>query len=76
MAEIGDVRRFTHKGALVAFAGVGTPPFQSGTFDSKSRHVSKKVSPHLRRVLFEVVSMIFLHGNTENSIYCFMDKKQ
>ena len=29
MAEIGDVRRFTHKGALVAFAGVDAPPFQS-----------------------------------------------
>ena len=38
MAEIGDVRRFTHKGALVAFAGVDAPPYQSGTFDSKSRH--------------------------------------
>ena len=31
MAEIGDVRRFTHKGALVAFAGMDAPPFQSGT---------------------------------------------
>ena len=76
MAEIGDVRRFTRKGALVAFAGVDAPPFQSGTFDAKSRHVSKKGSPHLRKVLFEVVSMIFLHGNLENPIYCFMDKKR
>ena len=31
MAEIGDVRRFTHKGALVAFAGMDVLPFQSGT---------------------------------------------
>ena len=76
MAEIGDVRRFTHKGALVAFAGVDAPPFQSGTFDAKSRHVSKKGSPHLRKVLFEAVSMIFMHGNLENPIYCFMDKKR
>ncbi|WP_337601327.1 IS110 family RNA-guided transposase [Dysosmobacter welbionis] len=28
MAEIGDVRRFTSKRALVAFAGVDAPPFQ------------------------------------------------
>ena len=76
MAEIGDVRRFSHKGALVAFAGVDAPPFQSGTFDAKSRHVSKKGSPHLRKVLFEVVSMIFMHGNLENPIYCFMNKKR
>ena len=40
IAEIGDVRRFTHKGALVAFAGMDAPPFQSGTFDSKNRDVS------------------------------------
>ena len=44
MAEIGDVRRFTHKGSLVAFAGMDAPPFQSGTFDSKSRRISKKKS--------------------------------
>lgn len=44
MAEIGDVCRFTHKGALVAFAGVNAPPCQSGSFGSKSRHISKRVS--------------------------------
>ena len=44
IAEIGDVRRFSHKGALVAYAGVDAPPFQSGTFDSKNRHVSKRGS--------------------------------
>ena len=27
IAEIGDVRRFSHKGALVAFAGVDAPRF-------------------------------------------------
>ncbi len=43
MAEIGDVRRFTSKAALMAFAGMGTPPFQSETFDSKSSHVSKSL---------------------------------
>ena len=40
MAEIGDVRRFKNKKALVAFAGIDAPPFQSGAFESKSRHVS------------------------------------
>ena len=28
MAEIGDVRRFKNKKALVAFAGIDAPPFQ------------------------------------------------
>ena len=40
IAEIGDVRRFSHKGALVAFAGVDAPPFQSGVFESRqSKHI-------------------------------------
>lgn len=76
MAEIGDVRRFTHKGALVAFAGVDAPPFQSGTFDSKTRRISKRGSPHLRASLFLICSAILKQGNTENPIYCFMDKKR
>lgn len=76
MAEIGDVRRFTHKGALVAFAGVDAPPFQSGTFDSKTRHVSKRGSPHLRKTLFTVCSVILQHSDPANPIYQFMDRKR
>ena len=34
MAEIDDVRCFTHKGALMAFAGMDALAFQFGTFDS------------------------------------------
>ena len=74
MAEIGDVRRFTSKGALVAFAGVDAPPFQSGS--SKSRHVSKRGSPHLRRVLFTICSVILQHSDPENAVFQFMDKKR
>ena len=76
MAEIGDVRRFTHKGALVAFAGMDAPPFQSGTFDSKSRRISKRGSPHLRKTLFMVASTIFQHSDPDNPIFQFMDKKR
>ena len=76
MAEIGDVRRFTSKGALVAFAGVDAPPFQSGSFDSKSRHVSKRGSPHLRRVLFTICSVILQHSDSENAVFQFMDRKR
>ena len=35
IAEIGDVRRFTNKAALVAFAGVDAPPYQSGTVNNQ-----------------------------------------
>ena len=76
MAEIGDVRRFTHKGALVAFAGVDAPPFQSGDFEAKSRHVSKRGSSTLRRTLFQICSMSLCRADPEDPIFCFMDKKR
>ena len=76
IAEIGDVRRFSHKGALVAYAGVDAPPYQSGTFDAKKRHVSKRGSPNLRKVLFEISSGVLMRENRENPIFCFMDKKR
>lgn len=31
IAEVGDVRRFHSKKALVAYAGIDAPPYQSGT---------------------------------------------
>ena len=65
-----------HKGALVAYAGVDASPYQSGSFDSKSRHVSKRGSPHLRRVLFVIMSMTLIRANTANPVFCFMDKKR
>ena len=36
MAEIGDVRRFHSKKALVAFAGIDAPSYQSGIVDVRS----------------------------------------
>ena len=76
IAEVGDIRRFSQKGALVAYAGVDAPPYQSGTFDAKNRHVSKRGSPHLRKVLFEIASMILVRSNMDNPIFRFMDKKR
>ena len=72
MAEIGDVRRFKNKKALVAFAGIDAPPFQSGAFESKSRHVSKRGVTWI----FIVSNIILTRSNPENAVYCFMDKKR
>ena len=76
MAEIGDVRRFSSKRALVAFAGVDAPPFQSGNFEARSRHVSKRGSPHLRRTLFQIMSVVLQRGSADDAVYLFMDKKR
>lgn len=76
MAEIGDVRRFRNKNALVAFAGLDAPPYQSGTFEAKSRRISKRGSPHLRRALFMIMKVINQKANPKSDIYCFMIKKR
>lgn len=76
IAEIGDVRRFKSKNALVAFAGVDAPPYQSGTFDAQNRHMSKRGSPHLRKTLFLISSAIIQQKNLNNPVYQFMDKKR
>jgi len=76
IAEIGDVRRFKNKAALVAFAGFDAPPFQSGTFELKARHISKRGSPHLRKTAFLVSSAILRRGDLDDPIFAFMDKKR
>ena len=48
MAEIGDVRRFHSKSALVAFAGIDAPPYQSGTIDVLSEAQKDSVSRDVR----------------------------
>jgi len=47
IAEIGNVSRFTHRGALTAFAGVDPGVDQSGQHNSKSNRASKVGSARL-----------------------------
>ena len=76
MAEIGDVRRFHSKKALVAFAGIDAPPYQSGQMDIRSRSISKRGSSALRRTLFLVMGVYLQHSPEQEPIYQFMDKKR
>lgn len=76
MAEIGDVRRFHSKGALVAFAGVDAPPYQSGQINVNSRSISKRGSSSLRRTLFLVMSVILQKSPADEPVYQFMDRKR
>lgn len=76
IAEIGDVRRFKRKQQLVAFAGVDAPPFQSGTFESKNRSISKRGSPLLRKALFIVMIGLIQRRSKGDPVYEFMAKKR
>lgn len=76
MAEIGDVRRFYSKKALVAFAGIDAPPYQSGQMEVRSRSISKRGSSALRRTLFLVMSTILRRSPANEPVYQFMDRKR
>ena len=76
MAEIGDIRRFERKQSLIAFAGVDAPPCQSGTFESKNHHISKRGSPRLRKTLFQVMSTLLQHAPVDDPVFQFLDRKR
>ena len=76
MAEIGDVTRFTHRGALTAFAGVDPGKNDSGQHIQKSVHTTKKGSPSLRRTLFQIMDGLIKRSPIDDPVYAFMDKKR
>ena len=61
MAEIGDPRRFHDAKALIAYAGIDAPPYQSGQFEGTKRHMSKRGSKVLRKLGYELIDSINKH---------------
>ena len=76
MAEIGDVTRFTHRGAVTAYAGVDPRPNESGKKQPKSVPITKKGSPQLRKTLFQIMDGLIKRSPADNPVYAFMDKKR
>lgn len=76
IAEIGDVRRLKHSKSLVALAGIDPPPNQSGQNDPKSRSISKRGSPSLRKTLFQIMTIIIQNQPADEPVYQFLDKKR
>lgn len=76
MAEIGDVTRFTHRGALTAFAGVDPGRDESGQRVRKSVPTTKKGSPYLRKTLFQIMDGLIKRSPADDAVYAFMDKKR
>lgn len=76
LAEIGDVRRFHSARALNSYAGNDAPPYESGQFESRNRHISKRGSSALRKACFEVMQALKLQKPQDDPIYQFMLKKE
>lgn len=76
MAEIGDVRRFSHRGALIAYAGVDPQPAQSGKQSRSSDPISRKGSGLIRKVLFQVMDCHLRKAPADEPVYQFLDRKR
>ena len=77
IAEIGDVRKFKSGKALIAYAGIDPPPYESGKFIGTERHISKRGSTTLRKIGYEVMRCVKSNGgNRDTAVYDFMLKKE
>lgn len=76
IAEIGDVRRFYSKKALVAYAGLDAPPNDSGDVTGRHKSMSKIGASSLRRTLFLVMSVYLQTAPLDEPVYQFMDRKR
>ena len=77
IAEIGDVRKFKSGKALIAYAGIDPPPYESGKFIGTERHISKRGSTTLRKIGYEVMRCVKSNGgNRDKAVYDFMLKKE
>lgn len=75
IAEIGDIKRFHNKKALIAYAGIDSPPFESGQFVANKRRISKRGSALLRKTGYEIMKCI-KSIKPDDPIYLYMLKKE
>ena len=76
ISEIGDIDRLKSAKSIVALAGIDPPPNQSGKADPKSRKISKRGSPALRKILFQIMIVYLENSPVDESVYQFIDKKR
>ena len=77
IAEIGDIRKFRSGKALIAYAGIDPPPYESGKFIGTERHISKRGSTTLRKIGYEVMRCVKANGRSDDpAVYDFIIKKE
>lgn len=77
IAEIGDIRRFHSAKALIAYAGIDPPPYESGQFVGTKRKITKRGSSTLRKVGYELMRVLKTHGEPQDAVvYNYILKKE
>ena len=77
IAEIGNINRFHSADALIAYAGIDVSPYQSGQYECKARHITRKGSSELRKIAYQIVTMIYmLKPSYDTAVLDFIIKKK
>ena len=76
MAEIGDIRNYPRRSALIGFAGIDPEVDQSGKKNTQSNPSTKRGSPHLRKTLFQIMTIYLQRSPADEAVYQFLDKKR
>ena len=77
IAEIGDIRRFKNANSLIAYCGIDTPTYQSGSFNAIQRHITKRGNRNLRKVGYEIMKNLkSSKPQKDNAVYEYIIKKE
>jgi len=69
LAEIGDIQRFDAPEKLVAYAGIDATVYQTGQFEARQMHMSKRGSPYLRHALWQAAAMAIQYDDELRTYY-------
>jgi transposase len=73
LAEIGNIQRFDAPEKLVAYAGIDAAVYQTGQFEARQMHMSKRGSPYLRHALWQAASMAIQY---DAELRAYYDRKR
>ena len=77
IADIGDVRRFHNSKALIAYAGIDPPPYESGQFIGTNRSMTKRGSSAIRKTGYELMRVLKTHTEPKDgAVYRYILKKE
>ena len=70
------IRNFSRRSSLVGFAGVDPAVDDSGKNVGNSKPATKRGSPHLRKTLFQIMTIYLRLAPQDEPVYQFLDKKR
>ena len=77
IAEIGDIKKYKSANSLIASAGIDVPPYQSGDFTAKNKHITKRGNKYLRKCGYEVMmSLKCFKPQKDTKVYDYIIKKE